>query len=132
MFKKNWYLFTPLVIIVIPAALMFYYMSSFGYPPQEAWKAVKHFVQSNTRYPLGYSELKFDRITPGMDGGQVRNMLCQPSERHDKDTKWVFSLAQGSTKYYHERIIYMQQDKQGVLRVKETVKRFHEPEEEKK
>ncbi|TDU69363.1 hypothetical protein EI77_03016 [Prosthecobacter fusiformis] len=128
MFKKNWYLFTPLLLVAIPAAIYAYYVSSMGYGSTDAANATKYFLVSGTRYAMDYDELNFNRLKPGMDGRQVfLTMGKQPSERHDNDTRWVYSLAKPGSQAYHERVVVMERDKQNTLRVKELVKRFHVP-----
>ncbi|MEN3941865.1 hypothetical protein WJU23_11270 [Prosthecobacter sp. SYSU 5D2] len=128
MFKKNWYLFTPMLIIAIPVAIYCYYAFSMGYDSKDAVNATKYFVVSGTRYAMDYDELNFNRLKPGMDGRTVyETMRKQPSERHDNDTRWVYSLPKPGAKAYHERIIIMERDNQNIPRVKELVKRFHVP-----
>jgi len=128
MFAKNWYLFTPLTPIAIPAAIYVYYISGMGYEGTDAINATKHFLLSGTRYTMEYDERNFERLKPGMDGRQVFEMLKkQPFERQDNDTRWVYSLPKPGAQAYHERVVIMQRDPQNVLRVKEVVKRFHTP-----
>lgn len=128
MFKKNWYLFTPLLLVAIPVIIYGYYTVSVGYAPKDAMNATKYFLVSGTRYAMDYNELNFNRLQPGMDGRQVyQTMGKQPSERHDNDTRWVYSLPKPGSQAYHERVIIMERDKQNVPRVKELVRRFHVP-----
>lgn len=82
MFKKNWYLFTPLILVLIPAAIFLYYSSSVGYETKDAVNATKYFLTSGTRYTMNYDERNFARVKPGMDGRQVFETLGkQPFER---------------------------------------------------
>jgi hypothetical protein len=127
MFKRNWYLFTPLILIVVPALVLAFYMGSYGYEFGEAREALQHFVQSSTRYSQGYSDTKFGSIRPGMDGRRVFEVVGLPFERHDNDAQWIYSLPKGTTPYYHERIILFDRDKNNVPHVKAVVKRFHTP-----
>jgi hypothetical protein len=127
MLKKNWYLFTPLAIVGLPAFLLAFYILAYGYPVNEAVEAVSHFIQSSTRYSMKYSADHFSRIRPGMDGKQVFDYLGVPFERRNNDTEWLYSLPQGSAKAYHERkILFVRDAKRGPL-VKEVVKSFHAP-----
>ncbi len=128
MFKKHWYLFTPLLLLAIPAAIYGYYVIDMGYGSKDAVKATQHFLVSGTRYAMDYNEVNFARLRSGMDGRQVyQTMGKQPSERHDNDTRWIYSLPQPGSRAYHERVVIMARDDQNVLRVKELVKRFHAP-----
>jgi hypothetical protein len=116
MLKKNWYLFTPLLLAGIPALLLFYYILSFGYPVNEAVEAVSHFLQSSTRYSMKYDDHRFSRVRPGMGGRDVFELIGVPFERRNNDEEWLYALPQGTTRYYH---------KNNVPLVKETVKAFH-------
>lgn len=128
MFKKNWYFFTPLLLLAIPAAIYLFYASSMGYSSTDSMNATKYFLVSGTRYAMEYNEVNFNRLQPGMDGRQVYQIMGkQPSERLDNDTRWVYSLAKPGSKAYHERVVIMERDKQNVPRVKELVRRFHTP-----
>lgn len=125
MLKKNWYLFTPLLLAGIPALLLAYYILAFGYPVGEAVEAVSHFLQSSTRYSLKYDDNRFSRIKPGMGGRQVFELVGVPFERGVNEAEWLYALPQGTTKYYHERKVIFVRDKNNVPLVKETVKAFH-------
>lgn len=128
MFKKNWYLFLPLLLIAIPGLLFGYYSTSYGYPPKEAWNATRYFLQSGTRYTQKYNELNFKRLKPGMDGRMVYQIMqMQPFERHDDDARWVYSLAKPGYTAYHERVVLMARDKDNVPRVKGFVRGFKIP-----
>ena len=102
-----------------------HYILAYGYPVNEAIEATSHFLQSDTRYAQGYSDVNFGRIRPGMDGRQVFEAVGVPYERHDNDTEWLYSLAQGTTNYYHERKVILAKDSKGIPRVKEVVYGFH-------
>ncbi len=125
MLKKNWYLFTPLAILGLPALLLCYYIISFGYSPDEAVEAVRYFLKSNTRYALKYEDRHFSQIRPGMGGREVFERIGVPFERRNNDEEWLYSLPQGDTQYYHERKVIFTRDKNNVPLVKETVKGFH-------
>lgn len=128
MFKKNWYLFTPAILILIPVAIYAYYTASFGYGSTDALNATKYFVVSGTRYPLDYDERNFLRLQTGMDGRQVfEAMRQQPFERHDNDTRWLYSLPKAGSNAYHQRVVVMERDKQNILRVKSLERGFHIP-----
>lgn len=125
MLKKNWYLFTPLAILGLPALLLCYYVFSFGYPLNEAVESVSYFLKSGTRYAMKYEDRRFSRVRPGMGGREVFELIGVPFERRNNDEEWHYSLPQGSTPYYHERIVKFVRDKNNVPLVKETVKGFH-------
>lgn len=125
MLKKNWYLFTPLLLAGIPALLLGYYILAFGYPVNEAVEAVSHFLESSTRYAIKYDDNRFSRIRPGMGGRDVFELIGVPFERRDNDAEWLYALPQGTALYYHERKVIFVRDKNNVPLVKETVKGFH-------
>jgi hypothetical protein len=128
MFKRNWYLFTPLILIIIPALAWGYYVGVFGYSPAEAMMATRHFFQSSTRYANKYSEDHFNRLVqPGQDGRKVFEAIGVPFERHNDDAEWIYALPNGSTPYYHERKVIFTRDANNVPRVKQKVKSFHTP-----
>lgn len=126
--KKNWYYFAPAVLLVIPALIMLYYIVSFGYTPGDAWKALRHFGASHTRYAQKYSEDHFNRILPGMGGRDVFELVGVPFERRDKDALWFYSFPQGDTPYYHERVVVFERNAKNEPIVKSLIKRFHDPE----
>jgi hypothetical protein len=126
--KKNWYLLTPVAIVVVPMLMIAYCMVSYGYELPEAMKAVRHFGVTSTRYGQGFSERKFKMVRVGMDGNAVFNTLKVPMERNvPEDTEWRYSLPASGARYYHERTLIMAQDKNGVPRVKQRISRFHTP-----
>ena len=125
MFKKNWYLFTPLAVLGLPALILAYYTVSFGYGLDDAIKATTHFIKSGTRYALKYDDLRFRRVVPGLDGRQVFELLGVPFERRDNDTIWVYALGSGSATAHHERLVIFARDSKGIPRVSKTVRGFH-------
>lgn len=128
MLKKNWYLFLPLMLVAIPGLLFGYYSTSYGYGSQDAWNATRYFLQSGTRYTQKYQETNFKRLKVGMDGRTVYQVMqMQPFERHDDDTRWVYSLAKPGSSAYHERVVLMQRGKDNVPRVKAFVRGFKTP-----
>ncbi|HYF33943.1 MAG TPA: hypothetical protein VD994_01525 [Prosthecobacter sp.] len=128
MLKKNWYLFTPLILVIVPALIWGYYVSAFGYSPKEGLEALRYFLQSGTRYSQKYANDRFDRVQPGLDGRQVFELIGVPFERHDDDAVWVYSGPRDLTApYYHERKVLFAKDGKGVLRVKGVVKEFRAP-----
>lgn len=130
MLKKNWYLFTPLILVLAPVAVYLYYSAVLGYGSEDAIRATKYFAVSGTRYPMQFSEENFARLKPGMDGRQVfETMGKQPVERHDNDTRWLYSLPAPGKKAYHERTVILERDAQNVPRVKNVLRRFQAPEE---
>ena len=128
--KKNWYLLTPALILLIPALLVLFFSINFGYSLSDSMKAVRYFGSSSTRYSLGFSERKFKMVKVGMDGGKVYNTIMNPMEGHVPGAdiaEWRYSLPNGQTDYYHERIIILEKDKNGIPRVKQRISRFHTP-----
>ena len=125
--KQRWYYFAPCVLVLIPLVLVVVFSMRFGYSMSESWQAVQHMGQSGTRYPIRFEEGNFDKIKPGMDGGTVyQTMTIQPLEGQG-GSDWKYSLPVEHAPYYHERLIVMEPDAQGVPRVKKVVKRFHTP-----
>ena len=125
--KKRWYYFAPVILVLVPLLLMVYFSMTYGYSMGEAWKVVRHMGQSGTRFPVKYEERNFDKLRPGMDGRTVyQTMSVQPFEGQG-GTDWKYSLPQDHAPYYHERLVIMEPDKNGVPRVKQVIKRFHEP-----
>ena len=125
MLKKNWYLLTPLLLVILPALTWLYYFGVFGYSPSEATEALTHFFQSSTRY-AGSAKDKFDFIKPGMDGRTVYEKIGMPFEGQT-GLEWRYSLPTGTTPYYHQRKIIFERVN-GIPRVKALVKDFHTPE----
>ena len=127
-FKRNWYFFTPLIIIAIPLLIAVNSMVSWGYKFDESMNALIHFGSTDTRYSIGFSEDHFRLVRPGMDGATVYKTIKNPFERLDNDTRWLYSLPQDNAKYFHERALIFAKDANGVPRVKEVISRFHTPE----
>lgn len=126
--KKNWYLLTPALILLIPVLMVLFCTVNYGYSLSESMKAVRYFGSTNTRYAQGFSERKFKMVRLGMDGRSVYNTIKNPMERNiPEDNEWRYSLPGAGTGYYHERTIILEQDKNGVPRVKQKVSRFHTP-----
>ncbi len=131
MLKKNWYFFVPVVLIAIPALVVAFYMFGYGYAFDDAWKATKHFGSSSTRYAVKYDAERFNRITQGIDGRQVFELVGVPFEGQG-GLEWKYALPGGDTPYYHERLVIFERDKNEVPRVKRLVKGFHTGEAAKK
>ena len=125
--QRNWYLFTPLVIIIIPLIMAVNSMVNWGYGFSESMDALVHFGSSDTRYTIGFSELGFKTLRKGMDGRTVYSLIKNPFERQEDDTVWRYSLPQSGATYYHERAVIFERDSQGIPRVKQVVSRFHTP-----
>ncbi|MEZ5387341.1 MAG: hypothetical protein R3F13_17665 [Prosthecobacter sp.] len=126
--KKNWYLLTPALIILIPGLMMLYCNLIYGYSMSESAQVVRHFGSTSTRYGQGFSEGNFRLVRVGMDGKSVFNLLKVPMERNlPEDTRWRYSLPSSGTQYYHERVVVMGPDAKGIPRVKEKISRFHTP-----
>ncbi|MDZ4405167.1 hypothetical protein [Prosthecobacter sp.] len=126
--KKNWYLLTPAAILLIPMLMVLFCTVNYGYSLSESMKAVRYFGSTSTRYSQGFSERKFKMVRLGMDGRSVYNTIKNPMERNlPEDNEWLYSLPGAGTEYYHERIIILEKDKNGIPRVKQKVSRFHTP-----
>lgn len=126
--KKNWYLLTPALILLIPALMVLFYTVNYGYSPAEALKAVRHFGSTSTRQSIEFSERKFKMLRVGMDGRSVYATIKNPMERNvPEDTEWRYTLPGSGAEYYHERTIILEKDKNGIPRVKERISRFHTP-----
>lgn len=125
--KKRWYYFAPVVLVLVPLLLTLYFSMTYGYSMSEAFNVVRHMGQSGTRFPVRYEERNFDKLRPGMDGRTVyQTMSVQPFEGQG-GANWKYSLPKDHAPYFHERLVIMEPDKDGVPRVKQVVKRFHEP-----
>ena len=125
--QRNWYFFTPIVIIISPLIIAVNSMVNWGYSFSESMNALMHFGSTDTRYSIGFSELGFKTLRKGMDGRTVYSLIKNPFERQMDDTVWRYSLPQGDATYYHERTVVFEKDAQGIPRVKEVVSRFHTP-----
>lgn len=122
--KKNWYYVIPVGLLCLPIIMIFYISVSYGYSFDEAIACFKNIGNENTKFQaLSYSESKFRSIKPGMSGRDVFELVGIPLERHDNDTRWVYSAPIGGTAYYHERALIMNAGK-----VTDVVCRFHTPE----
>ncbi len=127
--KKNWYYFAPAILLLIPVIMLAFYTTMFGYSFSESWNAVTHMGSSSTRYATNYQERNFDKLRVGMDGRTVFESLGSvPLERRLNDAEWYFSFPAGNATCHHERMLYLEKDKDGVPRVTRIVKRFHMPE----
>lgn len=126
--KRNWYFFTPAVIIIIPALMVVSYTLNDGYSVSDSINAVFHLGSTGTRYSMGFSERNFKMVKPGMDGRAVFNTIKSPMEGNDPGAdvaRWRYSLPSSGAGYYHERTIVLEKDKNGIPRVKQRISRFH-------
>lgn len=124
--KKNWYLLTPALILLIPGLMILFYTVSYSYSLSDSLRAVRHFGSTSTRQSIGFSERKFKMLRVGMDGRTVYNTIKNPMERNTpEDTQWRFTLPGSGAEYYHERTIILEKDSNGIPRVKERISRFH-------
>lgn len=124
-FRKNWYLLTPAVILVIPALIALSFSVRYGYSATESVEALQHLGSSGTRYAIDFSERDFRLVRVGMDPPGVRNIIGIPMERNiPEDTHWRYSLPASGASYYHERTLVFARDKNGMPRVTERVSRF--------
>lgn len=127
-FKKNWYLLTPALILLVPVLIALFCTINYGYSFSESMKSVRYFGSSSTRYGQGFTERKFKMVRIGMDGASVYNIIKVPMQRNlPEDTEWRYTLPGSGTEYYHERSIIMEPDKSGRPRVKQKISRFHTP-----
>lgn len=126
-FKKNWYFFTPALIVVIPLLMVLYCSLNYGYSLSESTRAVMNFGSTGTRHSQGFSERKFKLVRVGMDVKSVFNTIANPMERLENDTRWRYSLPASGVSYYHERTLIFERDKNGVPRVKQRISRFNTP-----
>ncbi|MFO1483225.1 MAG: hypothetical protein U1F71_07630 [Verrucomicrobiaceae bacterium] len=126
--KRNWYLLTPAVILLIPAMMILFCSVNYGYSFSESWNALRHFGSTGTRYAQGFSERKFRMVQIGMDGRTVYNIVRNPMERNvPVDNEWRYSLPASGAEYYHERTLILEKDAKGIPRVKQRISRFHMP-----
>ena len=126
--KKNWYMFTPAAILVIPALMVVFCTINYGYSIPDSINAVFHFGSTGTRYSTGFSERKFSLVKIGMDGKTVFETIRNPMEGNDPGAavaNWRYSLPASGAGYYHERTIVLEKDKNGIPRVKQRISRFH-------
>ena len=126
--KKNWYMFTPAAILVIPALMVVFCTINYGYSIPDSINAVFHVGSTGTRYSMGFSEHKFSLVKIGMDGNTVFETIRNPMEGIDPSAavaNWRYSLPASGAGYYHERTIVLAKDKSGVFRVKQRISRFH-------
>lgn len=122
--KKNWYLIIPAVLLGMPALMALYISSSYGYSFGESVEVLKAMGKEKTKFsPIGFSESKFKRIEPGMMGKDVFELVHMPLERHDNDTRWLYSVPVDGAQYYHERTVLLEKGK-----VTGVITRFHTPE----
>jgi hypothetical protein len=125
--KKNWYFFTPAVILVIPALIVLFFTVNYGYTVSDSINAMFHVGSTSTRLAQGFSERKFKMVQVGMDGRQVFNTIRNPMEGNDPGAdvaNWRYSLPGSGAGYYHERTIVLAKDKNGIPRVKQRISRF--------
>jgi len=126
--KKNWYFFTPAVIIIIPALMVVFCTINYGYSVPDSINSVFHIGSTGTRYSMGFTERKFLLVQPGMDGKTVFNTIRNPMQGNDPGAdvaSWRYSLPASGAGYYHERTIVFAKDKNGIQRVKQRISRFH-------
>lgn len=121
--RKNWYVVIPLFFLCIPLFIILSYMTSYGYSFNESVECFKAMGKEKTKFSQGrYSEAKFHEVQPGFSGKDIFDRLGIPLERHDDDTRWLYSVPVGGTEYYHERTFVMDHGK-----VKNIICRFHTP-----
>jgi hypothetical protein len=130
-FQRNWYYFTPAVIVAIPLIMGAFSMANWGYSFKESMTALLHFGSTDTRYAFHFTEEKFRNIRPGMDARTVGERLKNPMEGQ-LGLVWKYSLPNEGAPYYHERTIVFEKDAQNTPRVKEVIRRLYTPEMSKK
>jgi outer membrane protein assembly factor BamE (lipoprotein component of BamABCDE complex) len=123
--KKRWYLVVPLLLVCFPLLMVLYISMSYGYGLEESWNCLQNMAKTDTKFRVGaYSEGRFVKVTPGMMGRDVFELLGMPLERNmPDDTRWSYSVAQNGSTYFHERVVMLDHGK-----VTGTLKRFHTPE----
>ena len=123
--KKNWYFVIPAVLILVPLLMTGYISAKYGYSMADAWLVFKTSGEAQTKFQeTKFTETKFKKIEPGMTGRDVFEILGVPLERHEDDTKWLYSLPVSGAKYYHERTVVMQP---GTGKVAGIINRYHTP-----
>jgi hypothetical protein len=121
--KKNWYYLIPAMFLLSPVFILLYISASYGYTLPQSISVMKHLGEENTKFQTPtYRENKFTRIVPGMGVKQVFEMVGMPLERHDNDTRWIYSTPVGGAPYFHERTLLMSGGK-----VTKVINRFHMP-----
>jgi hypothetical protein len=121
--KKRYFLI-PVALLCAPLLMTLYISANYGYDFKESWEVLKAVGKSDTKFQaLKFEERNFRKITPGMTGRDVFELVGLPLERHNNDAKWSYSVPVSGAEYYHERTVLM--DK-GV--VTQVICRFHKPE----
>ena len=121
---KNWYYIIPVVFLLSPLFIILYISGSYGYNFPESIAVMQHLGEADTKFQVPtYREKLFKRIQPGMMGREVFELIGMPLERHDNDTRWLYSVPVGGAVYYHERALKLEKG-----RVTEVINRFHLPE----
>lgn len=126
-FQRNWYYFTPAVIVAIPLLMGVVSMANWGYSFKESMSALMHFGSTDTRYAIKFTEDRFRQVRPGMRGDQVFNAVGVPFEGQG-GLEWKYSLPENKATYFHERTVIFERDAQNVPKVKSVIRRFHTPE----
>jgi LysM repeat protein len=122
-FQRNWYFFTPLIVLSIPLLMGIYSMLTWGYGFSESMTAMMKFASTDTRYATGFSESQFARIVPGLDGRTVYQLIKNPFEGGLSDPVWKYTLPQTEIDCYHERTLHFEKDNNGIPRVKKIIHR---------
>jgi hypothetical protein len=124
--KKNWYFVVPAVLILAPLLITGYISLKYDYSMADAWMVFKTSGQAKTKFQsIKFSESAFKKVTPGMNGRQVFELLGTPLERHDDDTRWKYALPVSGATHYHERTVVMEA---GTGKVAGIINRYHTPE----
>ncbi len=124
--KKYWYVVLAVLMMLTPVVMVGYISIAYRYSVADAWVAFKTMGEENTKFQhLKFTEANFAKITPGMRGSEVFELLGLPLERQQEDTIWRYSVPVDGAKYYHERVIRMEK---GTGKVAEVLAQYHTPE----
>jgi len=121
--KKRYFL-VPVTLLCAPLLMTLYISANYGYDFNESLEVLKAVGKSETKFQaLKFEERNFRKITPGMTGRDVFELVGLPLERHNNDDKWSYSVPVSGAEYYHERTVLLEK---GV--VTQVICRFHKPE----
>jgi hypothetical protein len=125
--KKNWYFVIPVALLLLPLVMTGYISMTYGYTMADAWTAFKTAGEADTKFQTPkYSERGFSKVTVGMQGREVYELIGQPLERHGPDQLiWHYSRPVRDARYFHERTLIMEP---GTGKVASIINRYHIPE----
>jgi hypothetical protein len=121
--RRRWYYLIPAFLLGSPLVMLAYVSMSYGYSASDSWTYLQNMDKAGTKFQRSkFSEMKFKRIKPGMMGRDVFEMIGMPLERHDEDTRWLYSAPVGGAPYFHERTLILKKGQ-----VQEVINRLHKP-----